>query len=105
LFISCTNSEDRINKFTNIYYDILIAREMYPDTSVGNKKVAEILKSYNYNYKDFQQESMDLFMKDRTAFTKVIDSVRKRAELEINKITNEASKSKDTNQIKKTDKK
>jgi hypothetical protein len=82
----------------------MITREKFPDTLIANKKVVEILKKYNFSLSDFQKESIDLFKKDRTAFTKVIDSVRKRAESEINKITNEASKNKDTNKIKKLNK-
>lgn len=99
IFIACSNSEDRINKFTNIYYEIMVARETYPDTSLGNRKVIEILKKHGYSMNEFQKESMELLMKDRATFTKVIDSVRKRAEMEIKKITDEASKKKDTNQI------
>lgn len=85
LFLSaCQNeSEKDIYKYSEIYYNILLIREKHPDTAIANPKVVDLLKKNGYNQKTFQDESFELFEKDKTLFTKMIDSVRKKAEQEV----------------------
>ncbi len=82
--ISCGESnEAKINKYADIYYEILKIREGNQDTAVGNPLVNKLLEKYGYSTESFQKASFELFDKDRTAFTKMIDSVRKKAEIEL----------------------
>lgn len=94
LFIlsSCEEHLDsNIYKYSEIYYNILLIREKFPDTAIANPKVTELLAKHGYNQKSFQTESFELFEKDKTLFTKMIDSVRKKAEQEIKEL-NERNK-------------
>lgn len=92
LFISCDEIDDsRIYKYSEIYYQILLVREKYQDTAIANPKVNDILTKNGYNQKTFQNESFELFEKDKNLFTKMIDSVRRKAEIEI-KNQNESNK-------------
>lgn len=84
--ISCDEIDDsRIYKYSDIYYQILLVREKFQDTAIANPKVNEILSKNGYNQKTFQNESFELFEKDKNLFTKMIDSVRRKAEIEIKK--------------------
>ncbi len=86
VLFGCQNQDDtKLSKYSEIYYNILLIREQYPDTAVANPKIIELLNKYGYNQKTFQDDSFELFDKDRVLFTKMIDSVRKKAELEIEK--------------------
>jgi len=89
---SCNEQEDpQIYKYSEIYYNILLIREKFADTAVANPKVNELLAKYGYNQKTFQTESFELFEKDKALFTKMIDSVRRKAEQEV-KVINQGDK-------------
>ncbi|HRP01395.1 MAG TPA: hypothetical protein PLE30_01995 [Candidatus Kapabacteria bacterium] len=85
VLFSCENkNEGKIKEFTDIYYNILLIREKYPDTALANPQVKQLLNKYGYNQKSFQDASFEIFENDKMLFTKMIDSVRKKAEQEIN---------------------
>ena len=92
LFIACDElNDEEIYKYSEIYYNILVIREKFPDTAVANPKVIELLAKNGYNQQSFQKASFELFEKDKTLFTKMIDSVRKKAEQEVKNL-NEKNK-------------
>lgn len=82
LLVSCDNKKSKISEFSDIYYDILLIREREQDTTIANPLVRELLNKYGYDEQSFQQYSMELFTNDRQNFTKIIDSVRLKAERE-----------------------
>lgn len=89
---SCDEQDDpQIYQYSEIYYNILLIREKFADTAIANPKVNELLSKYGYNQKTFQTESFELFEKDKALFTKMIDSVRRKAEQEV-KIINQSDK-------------
>ncbi len=80
LLISCDSDNSKINKIKDIYYDILIIRGKFLDTSEANPKVREVLEKYGFDEKSFQNYSMEMFSDNPQLFTAVIDSVRQKAE-------------------------
>lgn len=84
--LGCEDKDDKaVASFSDIYYQILIIREKYPDTTEGNPKVKELLKKYDYTMTTFQNKSFELFEQDRALFTRMIDSLRKKAETSLEK--------------------
>jgi hypothetical protein len=84
LFVfACNNKKDELHKYGDIYYEILQIREKYSDTSIANPKVRELLSKYGYSEEQFLNESVKLFSKDRILYTKMIDSIKRKAEEEM----------------------
>lgn len=101
VFLAACESEDsRIQRYTDIYYDIMVAKETYLDSALAAGAIDSIMKHYGYDISTFEKESYELFMKDRKNFTTIIDSVRKRAEAEMRAILSEKEKARDTTTVK-----
>ena len=71
--------------FINTYKEILVTRELYPDTSKANRKVESIMKNHGYTHESFKEEYFR-FAEDSEEFIKLIDSARSLAKDEIIKI-------------------
>lgn len=95
--VSCGDSTAKMNRFANAYYEILIAREQYQDSLIANKKVAEVLQKFGFSQEEFAKESFRLYNEDQLVLTKMIDSLRKKAEKEINDLSRKKLKSLDSN--------
>lgn len=95
IIMACNNSKEKATNYTNAYYEVLITRESISDTAKANPIVRDILKKYGYTEPDFRAESIKLFNDDPKGFTKIIDSVRKRAESEMIKKENKEKIEKD----------
>lgn len=93
---ACDSDDSRIKRYTDIYYDIMVAKETYLDSTLATLAVDSIMKHYGYDIATFEKESYELFMKDRRYFTTIIDSVRKRAEAEMRRILSERENPVDT---------
>src|SRR5689334_314755 len=52
---ACNKGADK-ERFTNAYTEILITREMYPDSAQGNSRVQEVLAKNGYTQQSFQQD-------------------------------------------------
>jgi len=81
--LACNDKKDDLYKYGDIYYQILQIREKYSDTSIANPKVRELLSKYGYSEEQFLNESVKLFSKDRILYTKMIDSIKRKAEEEM----------------------
>lgn len=68
-------TEDR---FIRTYRDILIIRELYPDTAVANPKVREILRQNGFTREEFRRVYIEM-AKDPERFRRLIDSLRRYA--------------------------
>ncbi len=99
LLMACETDSSRLERYTDIYFDIMIAKESYLDSALAANSVDSILDSYGYDIQSFEKESYELFSKNRRYFTTMIDSVRKRAEAEMRRILADRVKQ-DTTQIK-----
>lgn len=97
--MACESDSSRLEKYTDIYFDIMVAKETYLDSALAAKAVDSILSRYGYDILSFEKESYELFSKNRRYFTTMIDSVRKRAEAEMRRILAERVKQ-DTTQIR-----
>jgi hypothetical protein len=75
-------SEKNKDRFINTYKDVLIAREVNPDTSIGNAKVKDILRRYSYTEKSFKNEFFE-FAKNQKEFITMIDSARSLMNIEL----------------------
>lgn len=78
--LSCNNDEKKINEFSDLYYEILLIREKFPNTATANPQIRKFLADKGFSESKFRTYSMELFRNDPKLFTSVIDSVRMRAE-------------------------
>lgn len=83
LIFACNDNKDDLHKYGDIYFEILQIREKYSDTAIANPKVRELLLKYGYTEEQFLDESIKLFSKDRILYTKMIDSIKRKAEQEM----------------------
>ena len=110
LLISCQNESSQIEEYSNIYFEILMIREKFQDTTEANPKVRKLLSDYGYTESSFGKYSMELYSNNPQAFTTVIDSVKNRAERQLlefgrerQRILDSTNNAKSTEQQKKTD--
>lgn len=75
LLSSCSDSKLKQERFLNAYKEILIARETISDTTLANKKVAEILRKYDYDEPQFRRDFFE-FAKNSDNFRSLLDSLR-----------------------------
>mgnify|MGYP000955115527 CR=1 FL=1 len=75
LFSSCSDSKVKQEKFLNAYKEILLARETITDSTEANKKVAQILKKYDYDEPTFRKDFFEL-VKNSDNFRALLDSLR-----------------------------
>lgn len=87
--ITMACSEDNSDKshFFDIYKNILLVREQYPDTSVANPKVREILEKNGYTTLTFKNKFMEI-SQDREEFIKMMDSIKTKVKNESDSLIN-----------------
>ncbi len=76
--ISCSDDYKKYDRYTNTYYQVLIARELHEDSSKANNEVKKILAENGYTEKQFAEETYKIFKEDQKVLTMIIDSLRKR---------------------------
>lgn len=74
--VACQRTPDK-ERFINTYSEILITREMYPDSALGNNKVQEVLRNYGYTQTEFQKDYAE-FNRSPQTFRLIMDSVQSR---------------------------
>ncbi|MCX8055349.1 MAG: hypothetical protein N3A67_06755, partial [Ignavibacteria bacterium] len=74
-FSSCSNNKEKQDKFLNAYREILLVRETIADSTEANKKVAQILKKYDYDEPTFRKDFFEL-VKNSDNFRALLDSLR-----------------------------
>jgi hypothetical protein len=67
-------------RFVNAYAEILVARQLYPDTAVGNARVREILTRYGYSGEREFREHFLALARDPVRLRRVFDSIATRAQ-------------------------
>lgn len=72
---SCSDNHNFDEKTVKIYKEILVTREMFPDTAIGNPKVKEIFKKFDVSEPEFRH-NMEEMAKDKEGFLKLLDSLR-----------------------------
>ena len=75
---SCSDDYKKYDRYTNTYYEVLIARELYEDSIKANNEVKKILSDNGYTEKQFAEETYKIFKEDQKVLTMIIDSLRKR---------------------------
>lgn len=101
ILVSCSSQDEQINKFRDIYYEILMIRQKFQDTTEANPKVRKLLDNYGYTELSFRDYSMELFKNDPQAFTAIIDSIRTLAEKKLFEFSREKMRLLDsTNKVK-----
>ena len=78
IFSACTENYEKYDKFTNTYYKVLIAREVFEDSLVQANEVKKILKENGYTEQSFAEETMKIFSEDQKVLTMIVDSLRKK---------------------------
>lgn len=82
---ACEESVNK-NKLFEIYKEILFKRESILDTAKANIAVENVLKSYDYNEKQFRREIL-ILAKSEENFLREIDSLRSFVKNEQKRIT------------------
>lgn len=80
-------------RFIETYKQILVLRELYPDTSKANRKVDSLIVAMEYTQESFRDEYFRL-AQNSEEFIKMIDSARALAKAELLNIENKKEKSK-----------
>lgn len=75
---SCSKWTNDDEIFVNTYTEILITREQFPDTTIANKKVAELLKRNGFTEISFRQRFQELSQKPER-LRQILDTARNRA--------------------------
>jgi hypothetical protein len=81
LVLGCHSGWDSAEeRFVNAYAEILVARELYPDTALGNARVQEILQRYGYaGEPEFRQHFLQI-AQDPIRLRRCFDSASARAQ-------------------------
>lgn len=74
---------DDDERFVTTYTDILVVREMTPDTTIANPLVRRIITSHGYTWESFQQTYQSNYTANAEKFRAMLDTARNRAEREI----------------------
>jgi hypothetical protein len=72
------NAEDE--RFAQTYAEILVARELYPDTARGNARVRDILQRSGYGGEEEFRHHFVLLARDPVRLRRVFDSAAARAQ-------------------------
>lgn len=75
---ACSEDTNKYERYTNTYYQVLIAREIFTDSTVANKEIRKVLAENGYTDKQFAEETYRIFQEDQKTLTTIIDSLRKR---------------------------
>ncbi len=77
IVLGCGRSEEE--RFIRTYRDILIVRELYPDTAIANPKVRAILRQNGFTEPAFRRMYIRM-AQDPDRFRRLIDSLRRYAQ-------------------------
>lgn len=72
-------SEDD-ERFVTTYTDVLVVREMTPDTAVANPIVRRIIADHGYTWESFRAEYQQNYLSNAEKFRAMLDTARSRAE-------------------------
>jgi hypothetical protein len=74
---------DDDERFVTTYTEILVVREMTPDTTAANPIVRGIITSHGYTWDSFREQYQSNYISDAEKFRAMLDSARNRAERKI----------------------
>lgn len=74
---------DEDERFVTTYTDILVVREMTPDTTIANPIVRGIITSHGYTWESFRGQYQSNYTANAEKFRAMLDSARNRAERKI----------------------
>lgn len=83
--LSCSENVPDRQRFTDAYYEILVARESMQDTAESNIEVNKIYSKYDYSIKSFKDDYF-YFAKETDTFIAIVDSMRNRAKEDAKRI-------------------
>lgn len=76
---SCSSGwTDEDERFVQTYTDILIVRELTPDTTVANPQVRKIIAEHGYTWESFRAQYAQ-YTAEAEKFRAMLDSARNRA--------------------------
>jgi len=75
---SCSEDNSDRKRFFDIYKEILILREQFPNAKMADKKIDSLLKANDLDPNKFEDKFIE-YSKDPEQFSKDIDSLRVRA--------------------------
>lgn len=67
-------------RFAQTYAEILVARELYPDTTAGNARVRAILRQYGYDGETAFRQHFLMLTRDPIRLRRIMDSATARAQ-------------------------
>lgn len=67
-------------RFTQTYAEILVARELYPDTAQSNRQVQELLRQHGYSSEQEFREAFLRFAQDPELIRRIFDSALARSQ-------------------------
>lgn len=77
---SCSSGwSEEDERFVETYTDILIVRELTPDTAVANPQVRKIIGEHGYTWESFREQYVQYTAKAEQ-FRAMLDSARNRAQ-------------------------
>lgn len=80
---SCFLWDGDDENFMNVYKEILIVREKFPDTSLANPKVRDIYLKYGYSEQSFRETYEHYAKTNPEHLLEMIDSVRSAAKIDL----------------------
>ena len=83
IFISCSDPLGKKEKFIETYKEVLIAREMFSDSTKLEQELKKVYNEHGYNYESDFNEDFNSYKKDMNEFLEIVDTVRARARAEL----------------------
>jgi len=81
LTVSCHSGWDtEEERFAQTYAEILVVRELYPDTALGNARVRTLLRQYGYRGEEEFRQHFLTFAREPARLRRILDSAATRAE-------------------------
>jgi hypothetical protein len=81
---ACEQSgKNKLDRYADAYYDILVIRETVQDTAIANPMVDSVINHYGFTGESYLEYSQELFREDPKNVMKLIDSLRSRVDREI----------------------
>jgi hypothetical protein len=84
--ISCGIFEDKKVHFANTYRQILINRELAPDSLTASRNMLNILEKNGYDIDSFREQFSELAKDNPTEFAQMLDTMRAGIQKDIQKI-------------------
>lgn len=80
LIVACSETDVNVDRFSDTYMEILIAREKYQDSLRANKEVKKIMEEHGYTEPEFRRDYFTLAKNNRKLFIEITDSLHREIE-------------------------